>query len=192
MNSEASLFGCGPVLRSCPCLAVCILAATMCLTSCRGERPNYTVLDTGGYVLENSSDEADLRKLASMLPFDSVELARVGCDTSCPSYTIRIRRDGTASYRSEATALLVGYREAKDAFIEYGRLSQFIQERSLIERMGNTPSVQVSHAPGYELTIWPTSSEEPHVFSGPWFEGPGDAFVLRMSLDGLVAQLMWN
>ena len=162
------------------------------LLACEGAPPvaDYQLLDTLWAMFDSPQSAAAVEAFREGLPFDSIELVHAGCFGPCPRYSVRLRRDGTATYRGGALAPRAGSITAEVGLAPFGRICEFIEVNGIIEQLQEHTPAGVIDWDSFELRFWSTGNPEAVEFTGGFSEGPPAAWALRSALDGVLLSFL--
>jgi len=174
---------------------VAFLLVTGCRSSASTEAKRYEFLSPTQYGSPERVFSRNEDSIWARLPLDSVRLNRAGCGMAvCPSYTVELRRDGSATYRGDAGVSRTGTWTGTVSVLAYGRLNEFAERSGLLDRDRPKPDRTVVESDGWQyiLDLWPTGAREPIEFKGPYQMASTPVWILGSAIDGVSDAIRWE
>lgn len=126
------------------------------------------------------------------LPFEEITLSRGGLFV--PSYTITLKRDGSASYEGQENVQRRGKHRGAVSLDQFGRLCYLLERQKFQELPPDIRSDKSygSHASGVTIEVRAAGQAKPvsiHEINGT---GPIELWAIQTVIDGIAAGIDWQ
>lgn len=126
------------------------------------------------------------------LPYDSIALARHGCEGAfCPDFEIRLRKSGSAVFVGRWLVPMEGTWAGELDLSDFARVCHAVE--LLAAKVAPVAAAPNSGRDGgFTLLFWPSGVEAALTFAGSYGDGPTEAWVLRSAIEGLLLHVRWS